>query len=616
MTLNDFTLQKTIAENDIGRISSGIITKTDEAVFLITHFQYTSMRRATRHAMQEHLHHIIDQFQQDDMHYAVIKQHDGLPLTQYLSNEHYDLDSRIYICYELLKVIRKYDVFPDTIKYQLIQLPQWEVVEDVLMLKEAILFDEQTPYTFKDVLKQIASLMELIIQPTLEPHVQFIENLVLGNHHYSQLDVLISDFKAIFIYEKPEAINAIPREFNLIFSEHMPSDETFSHQPIAKPQTKPQAKPQVKTQVKQQIESQTEPQTEWRDNTQALYVTNEDVSEKKPIHVSRKRDLNDTIFIEENEAFLSELFGPEVKPPVIKEADSPTETSIGKAENEVEAIELAQDSISENIKALESKLIKTDTDTMRFQSAPVPYVPETLPPFCDLAEAEDPFYPEMSSEDDFIGPPETITRSDRLEDEIYAHDVPPKASEHTDENPLSGKAETLENPLNIHTQKTSVLPINDKTKNDTVYEDTVAVKSIDKERKHYIFPIIATLAVLVLIILGSKMLFFKPDILEASYQIESLADNRVAFINTSTSSHKIDVSEWTIYYEDHLVQQFVTENLYPVFDTEGDYTIELRIKDRDGNWSAVYRKVFPYYEHPATEGATLENIEEKNTTNK
>jgi len=606
MTLNDFTIQKTITENNIGRISEGIITKTHEGVLLITHFKNTTVRLATRHAMRDHLHHIIDQFQQNDRHYFVIKKHDGIPLKQYLLKPNYDLDSRIYICYELLKVVRKYDAFPDTIKYQLFQLPQWEMVEDVLMLKEAILFDEQTPFSFNDVLKQIAYLMELIIQPTSEPHIQFIENLVLGNHHYTQLDTLISDYKAIFIYEKPEIIAAIPREFNLIFSENTPSDETFSHEPQPERHITPQ------------------------NDTPSFFEPDSDASEKKPLHVSRKRNLSDDLFLEENETYLSELFGPEVDLPTkhkttspVKDIDIDTPTGL---------------SLSENIKTLESKLSKATVEVINLEPLSIPYVPEELPPFCDFTPSDDPFSQSTTDEPalfdtqhtdmqrvnmqddtaDLISNAlnETNTKAD-TRDEVDADTADKPDKVNVDENVIHNKSfsttqSALEKPAYLLNQNKTVLKPEDNA--DAPISSAMS-KSVGRDAKYYIFPIIATLTVLMLIVLGSKILFFKSDILEASYQIEALADDRVAFINTSTSSTRIDVSEWTIYYDNRLIQQFVTDNLYPIFETEGEYTVELRIKDSEGNWSAVYRQVFPYYEESANEGASLEINREESTIN-
>jgi hypothetical protein len=545
MTRHDFTIQKTMTENNIGRISEGTLTETNEEIILITHFKNTTVSLATRHAMRDHLHHIINQFQENDQHYFVIKKHNGIPLKQYLLRPHFDLDSRIYICYELLKVIRKYEVFPDTIKYQLIQLSQWEIVEDVLMLKEAILFDEQTTFFFKDVLKQIAYLMELIIQPTLEPQIQFIENLVIGNHHYTELDSLISDFKAIFIYEKSEVIAAIPREFNLVFSEHASTDETFSHEP----------QPIQDTQPLNEALSFLEPDS--------------DSSEKKPLHVSRTRDLSDDLFLEENEMFLSELFGPVDDLPTHHEKNEPvidTETPV-------------QLSLHENIKTLESNLSKLVADNIVSTSPSVPFVAEELPPFCDLSSAEDPFSP------DFTGQPALVNKA-----------VSDERDPFTD----------------IQSSTTKEIDVNETDAEDAT--SSGITRTLDRNIKYYIFPILATLVLLALIALGSKLFFFKPDTLEASYQIESLADNRVAFINTSTASSRIDMSEWRIYYDDRLIQQFVTDNLYPIFDTEGNYTIELRIKDSDGRWSGVYREVFPYFEDSSNEGASLENANEESTT--
>lgn len=98
--------------------------------------------------------------------------------------------------------------------------------------------------------------------------------------------------------------------------------------------------------------------------------------------------------------------------------------------------------------------------------------------------------------------------------------------------------------------------------------------------------IIVTSISLVLVIIA--IILFKPDPVEAKFKMDELPHGRVAFINQSSGKADTETYLWEIYYDDAFVSSFTDNDFYPVFETEGRYTISLKIKDKEGNWSDPY----------------------------
>jgi hypothetical protein len=484
----------------------------------------------------------------------------GTRLDQYLDHQQFSYDRRIYLCYELLKVIYRYDTFSDNIKYQLIALPQWRVVDDVLMLREIIHLGEEGHYAPKHLYAQIGLLMEKILVSQNDVHIQFMDNLILGNVSYPSLEALIRHFKDIFIYEKPEAIEAVPFEYHLTFSvadanEMGNANVTASAADTAEAQTNTDVP--VKDNPKAELEDITgdfpveealadtvgdppekdDPEINQEGFTYDLSAeavladTASDPPEKDDPEINQEgltydlpveAVLADTAGDPPVEAVLADALGdlpaeddPKIDPenssvgdPVMEDVLSSTETGPAKKDRLTDA----------------DAFTDTEDDTTAIHNLP----PSDMPDFCELSPSEDPF-------------------------------------DQSAEPLLSESPQIPHSKLKARFQWQTIL-----------------------------FPIAITLVFIAVVAFGVKSLLFKPDIFEASYRIETLSDDRVAFINTSACSKPIESCEWSVYYHDQLIQSFITDNLYPIFDTAGEYTISLRIMDADGNWSDAYSEVYPY----------------------
>lgn len=116
------------------------------------------------------------------------------------------------------------------------------------------------------------------------------------------------------------------------------------------------------------------------------------------------------------------------------------------------------------------------------------------------------------------------------------------------------------------------------------------------------WPMVIMVVALLLVILfiGIKV-FAKDDPVSAKFEIEPLRDNRIAFMNVSTGEKHIEAYSWEIYYDDMLVQTFTDKNLFPVFDTEGQYTIVLKVQDDEGNWSEPFTEHYVFSQDETTE---------------
>ncbi|MCD4713491.1 MAG: hypothetical protein K8R73_09445 [Clostridiales bacterium] len=120
------------------------------------------------------------------------------------------------------------------------------------------------------------------------------------------------------------------------------------------------------------------------------------------------------------------------------------------------------------------------------------------------------------------------------------------------------------------------------TGTENEHEEDLIIK-----KKLPIVPIVIGILLVILIFFGGKMILGNEPV-EAHFIIEPLMESRVAFMNESTGKKNIDEYLWEIYFEDEFVQSFSDENLFPIFETEGKYTITLKAKDKDGEWSEPY----------------------------
>lgn len=112
------------------------------------------------------------------------------------------------------------------------------------------------------------------------------------------------------------------------------------------------------------------------------------------------------------------------------------------------------------------------------------------------------------------------------------------------------------------------------------------VEPVNK-KKLPIVPIMIGIVIVIFMFIGGRMIFGSEQV-EAQFSIEPLMESRVAFMNESTGKSNIDEYLWEIYFEDEFVQSFNDENLFPIFETEGKYTITLKAKDKKGEWSEPY----------------------------
>ncbi|MBS7525694.1 hypothetical protein KHM83_03280 [Fusibacter paucivorans] len=563
MILNDLIVNRVMMDDAFQCISEGTIKATDEEIILITVRRPEKISSATKHVLRNRLHNLKDIFEFNQQLFVVLNNLQGYELDQYLDNQQLSYDRRIYLCYEMLKVIYRYDAFSDNIKYQLIALPQWRVADDVLMLREIIHLGEEGNYTPRHFYAQIGLLMEKILASKNEHHRQFMDNLILGNVSYPSLDVLIRHFKDIFIYEKPEAIESIPFEYHLTFS--VSNDSV-----IAESASLNDRSDTINTAITGIDESSDN--TVMQDGSEAEAV-NDDSVEQDVLEAEAADDdsveqdvleaeaadddsvMQDVLETEaaDDDTMLQDVLEAEAADDDtmlqdVLEAEAADDDTVRQDISETDkndegaAVSDTDEITTNTVFSTGSTMAKAETATASLscdsieESEPVlDFLSTELPDFCELSPAEDPF--EASAKPSYDAPLKQKNRPEEMQ---------------TSEPEMS------------------------------------------KSWQAFIFPVAMTLIFIAVIGFGIKSFFFKPEIFEASYRIETLSDDRVAFINTSACSKPIESCEWSVYYNDQLIQSFITDNLYPIFDTVGEYTISLRIMDSDGNWSDTYTEVYPY----------------------
>ena len=153
-----------------------------------------------------------------------------------------------------------------------------------------------------------------------------------------------------------------------------------------------------------------------------------------------------------------------------------------------------------------------------------------------------------------------------------------------------------------------------ESKSDETTKEERLAPSSDKlvpsfNKKWAVYGLVAVLVIIIGFFVIKSLIPNEPIV--AKFEVEPLLEDRVAFMNTSTGGKDIKSYTWEIYYGDLLVQTFTDKDLFPVFETEGDYTIVLKVQDKDGNWSEAYSEDYHFGKEPsgADAGETTETTE-------
>ncbi|GAU77185.1 hypothetical protein [Fusibacter sp. 3D3] len=474
MNLSNFRVEKLIQEDSFQRFSTGYLDDESAEINLISIKNPASILTTTRLLIADHLYNVIHVFEDQNELHIVLKQPPGIPLESYLSEPEALYDHRIYLGLSLLKSLNKYDTFSNSIKYQLLQDNQLLIHDGVICFRELIDYTTITHHSFKDVIFRSARLLERLVKPETEIHQQFIDNLLIGNHHYYSISDLLQDYKNLFIYEKSETLTKIAYEYHLVLSQN--------------------------------------------DQGRSLSKSSETTYEIPEIQTVS--DLNSDITPPKASVDVSTPFD------VLSAKEDPF------AESELLRSELSKLLFAEEI------ILTTDT--------------RTLHPMDDM----DATFAEIRRAHKSTSPQESLKQTSKL--------------------PVWDDEQT-----NIES--------------DTLLENIFTEDDLEPRNwKKLILPIAVALALLLMLFFANKLFFSSNADLKASYKIDVLKDNRVAFVNTSSNLKNMDLCEWTVYYDNQLIETYESENFYPVFDTEGKYDVVLRVMDKEGNWSKAYKEEYVY----------------------
>lgn len=525
MNLSNFRVEKLIQEDSFQRFSTGYLNNESAEINLISIKNPASILTTTRLLIADHLYNVLKVFEDQNELHIVLKQPEGTSLEAYLEQPVESYDQRIYLGLSLLKALNKYDTFSNAIKYQLLDDNQLLIHDDVICFRELIDYTTITHHSFKDVIFKIARLLERIIKPQTEIHQQFVDNLLIGNHHYYTLSDLLQDYKNIFIYEKPECLAKITQDYHIILTQN---DQGSS---LSK-----QSETIVKS-TGQSSSSQTAPEDVSSDLCEN--ITEEYATMPKSLDVD-VIDLNS-----DPKAFLDTDLQSEAA------SDISNLSEINFDENDTltpfDVLSSKEDPFAESelLRSELSKLLFTEDVTITTDTRRMPTVDDMDATFAEVRRAH---------------------KSNIIPDATRST---PKYPDWDDEHLV--------------------------TESDTLLEDIFTEDDLEPFKwQKIVFPLLTTVALVLIIFFATKFFWGNSTDLKASYKITFLEDNRVAFVNTSPDLKNIDVCEWTVYYDDQLIETYESENFYPVFDTEGKYAIVLRIMDKNGNWSKAFKKDYVY----------------------
>lgn len=510
MNLKQFKSWKLLYEDDDLCFSKAVYDADQTDVFFITFFDPEKIAVATKHLLSTHLHHFLSLIDDDGKLHLILRQQTGKSLKKFLSKTELSYDDCVQVAYEYLKLVEKYDDFPNAIKIQLVDDEQLLVSDDGLSIRELIDYSAQKIYHSRDVFKQLGKTLNLILADAEGFHSQFIDNLVIGNHHYTSLHELKSHFKDVFIYERPEAFEDINVEYNIIINDLEAGPPIKA--PIAKPTVEPLFVPPIPHDDLQ------------KELAELLKESIDDVAPQKPEALDAEEEIG-LIGAKEDQAeveaekFLDEEGQVEIP------FDIPFDTPFDKPVDIPVELTGAKQAVAEDIPSVN---VTSTSDTKSFKA---------------IFEEEKEL-------------PESLPKSNKqriIDEEDY-----------------------LDDPF------------------DSLFESDGELE--DAPRLPWLKWALILASVIIVIISGAFIIkaIFPGEPVAASFTIEPLHDNRVAFMNTSTGEKRIDNYLWEIYYNDTLVQTFEDENLFPVFDTEGQYKIILKVQDKEGNWSEPFTETYAF----------------------
>lgn len=500
MNLSNFKVEKLIQEDSFQRFSTGTLDEGSDEINLISIKNPTSILTSTRHLISDHLFNVITVFEdQNELHIALRKPV-GISLESYLEAESREYDQRISLGLGLLKAIYKYDTFSNAIKYQLLADEQLIIDEDVVCFRELIDYTTITHHSFKDILFRLGRLLEKIIAPETETHQQFVDNLLIGNHHYYNLSDILKDYKDIFIYEKPESISKVTREYNIVLTE----TSTIS----------------------------------------GSADMNSKFEEMNVVSSSDETPQNYADFAKENlQSQLSALQSEaEIKPDI--KLETPKENTNQTVSNSFDTLASDEDPFSE------SEVLRSELSKLLFDE-PVHFSETSRLP--------------------------NIDDMDTTFAEVRKAHLNTQTVKHTAKLPTWTEEEELEATVDL----------------DALFDeedDDLPPNGLKK----ILFPVLTTAFIILVLFFAGRAIFGHSDELKASFKIDTLDDNRVAFVNTSPDLKNLKVCEWTVYYDSQLIETYESENFYPIFDTDGKYDVVLRVQDKDGNWSKEFKEEYVY----------------------
>ena len=502
MNLNQFKSWKLLYEDNELCFSKAVNNMDQSNVFFITLFNPEKLSVATKHLLEDHLHNFVALIEEDEKLHLILKSQEGRPIKKFISKTPLDYDDRVQIVYEYFKLVEKYDAFPNAIKIQLLDEEQLLISDDGLLFRELIDYTPMQSYTDRDVFKQLGKTIDLILHDAEGYHSQFIDNLLLGNHNFKNLNATKENFKDIFIFEKPDALESINYEYTIILNDL-------------------EAGPPIKLADKdlKAIKAQD-------------HVKIADINEWETINPTPDTHFPHEELQHELAALLS---ADSLSRDTVRSSDI-IEESLEEVEDEVEDEE---DELEEE---LEDKIEDTTIETLftKAENKTIPYDTKS--------------FKAQFKEDDLM--PEVLPKSQKR-----------RFVEESDEM--------------IHDEDMA-----------QIFDET-HVPSFKPTNRFWILVGIGALLIVVLGFWGIKTMFNSEPIV-ASFEVEALHDNRIAFMNTSTGDKKIENFSWEIYYADTLVQTFTDENLFPVFDTEGSYKIVLKVQDKKGVWSEPYTEIYDF----------------------
>lgn len=185
--------------SEIGTAFSNV---SGERVIIITMFRPSYLAISTKNQL-ENLYNFLELEDDKEKTRIMLKDVSGKEFEHFAESTQSDKGIKVQIALEILKKMLRYDEFPNSVKFQLVQDDQIRIHESGVYLREVVNFTNHDPITDQDIIASIGNMLCRLLPDLDGAEATLLEQMKLGNNDFYSIADVYSAFRDVFIYKIP-----------------------------------------------------------------------------------------------------------------------------------------------------------------------------------------------------------------------------------------------------------------------------------------------------------------------------------------------------------------------------------------------------------------------------